>query len=308
MSTLNDAFSGLKSNLELSDTLQDVVTTRHTAIRSYVQNQIPNTTTQLIGSLQRKTRIHPRLDDKFDIDILVVLGAFENWSHTGQGINPDQAMHQTYEVIEESSRYEKLKPTIDHPTITLKYADQIVVELVPAYLDNIGYDQRGFQTAPKGRGFWVPKKGNWIFADYNHDASTITSKNMEMNALLIPTIKMLKALKRIHFPQMNSFHLEVLATVWLPLVYSANLESGIQTTYSNLMRDFFSWTIDLLDHPVCLSDSKTPKICLDPLHSQSVRRSLDVLSRQVNTITNYPTESLQVEGWRDLFDGVMPKI
>ncbi len=65
--TIRDAFDYCKSNLELNKTLQDSITAHHNAIRKWIESFNPSIKTQLMGSLQRQTRIRPRTDDLFDI-------------------------------------------------------------------------------------------------------------------------------------------------------------------------------------------------------------------------------------------------
>ena len=57
---MNDHFLKLTSNLELDSTLAESISTRHNAIRTYLQNNHPSfKDSKLIGSVARKTRINP---------------------------------------------------------------------------------------------------------------------------------------------------------------------------------------------------------------------------------------------------------
>jgi hypothetical protein len=202
--TLKQAFNELKSRLELSESFQQKISQRHKAVRTWVEKC--GYETKLIGSLQRKTRIAPRKDDIFDIDILVIMGDFTRVANPWEkGILPKDALDNLYEIILENERYAKMEPEKDYPTIVIEYSDNTKVEIVPAFRDYI--------DEPKGRGYWIPKTYNeWDIADYDYDANYISQKNQKCDGLLIPTIKILKAIKRAHFPQMKSYHLEVLAT------------------------------------------------------------------------------------------------
>jgi hypothetical protein len=202
--TLKQAFNEFKSRLELSESFQQKISQRHKAVRTWVEKY--GYETKLIGSLQRKTRIAPRKDDIFDIDILVTMGDFTRVAYPWEKrISPKEALDNLYEIILENERYAKMEPEKDYPTIIIEYSDNTKVEIVPAFKDYI--------DEPKGRGYWIPKTYNeWDIADYDYDADYISQKNQRCEGLLIPTIKMLKAIKRVHFPQMKSYHLEVLAT------------------------------------------------------------------------------------------------
>jgi Second Messenger Oligonucleotide or Dinucleotide Synthetase domain len=77
---MHDHFLKLKTNLELTPSFDQVVQTRHAAVQSALENTgAAIREMKLIGSLQRQTRIQPRQNDPFDINILVVLGSFYNW-------------------------------------------------------------------------------------------------------------------------------------------------------------------------------------------------------------------------------------
>src|SRR3989344_4346861 len=105
-------------------------------------------------------------------------------------------------ALRKSDRYRIMKPRQDQPTVTFEYKDGVKVELVPAYEDGITYSQ----------GYWIPKDGRWELADYDYDAKYITQQNYLSDYWLIPTIKMLKAIKRNWFNEdVLSFHLLILA-------------------------------------------------------------------------------------------------
>lgn len=72
--TVSETFEQFLSGLELDKSYQEIVEDRHAAVRDYLESRLPGVRTQLIGSLQRRTRIDPLtgLQD-FDIDILVEL-------------------------------------------------------------------------------------------------------------------------------------------------------------------------------------------------------------------------------------------
>jgi len=152
---VNQAFEVLRSRLELTKTLQDKVTSHHTAVREWLGTNKLTDETKLIGSLQRKTRIQPRAGkDIFDIDILVILGKFTSWRQ--DGISPTHALNMVEAVLSENETYEKMGPETDSPAIVVEYTDKTKIELVPAYLDGIGRGPNGIPTPPAGRGYWVP--------------------------------------------------------------------------------------------------------------------------------------------------------
>src|ERR1700743_2191063 len=104
---MQDHFLRLKSNLELDSTFAASVSTRHTAIRTYLQNNHPAfKDSKLIGSLQRQTRIDPGQGHKFDIDILVILGEFNQWVPEASpgGITAQSAINSLHSTIAGSDR------------------------------------------------------------------------------------------------------------------------------------------------------------------------------------------------------------
>lgn len=137
-----EAFSTLKSRLELAALFDEKIQARHTAVRSAVQHIEPGITTKLIGSLARKTRIQPRPEDIFDIDILIVRSKFTRWVSSG-GLTADQAINSMLNVVQQIERYAAKNPSPDKPTISISYEDKTKVEIVPAYIDNIGQSSNG---------------------------------------------------------------------------------------------------------------------------------------------------------------------
>ena len=109
---LQENFQKFKSNLELNETFGEIIERRHNAVRSAVENNGNGVKTKLIGSLQRQTRIQPKGDQLFDLDILVVLGSFYNWLAPGDpnGITPEAAMQKMGEIVGESDRYNAMNP------------------------------------------------------------------------------------------------------------------------------------------------------------------------------------------------------
>jgi hypothetical protein len=305
--TLQEAFQEAKTRLELDESFSELVTQKHNAVRSFVQNSgiVPNT--QLIGSLQRRTRIQPRTEDIFDIDILVILGEFSQW--TPSGITPSMALNQLQSIVTSSERYGSMGPAVDAPVITFEYADGVKVELVPAYKDKIGACFDGTPTV-KGRGFWVPKStGFWELADYDYEADLVTSVNQKNDELIIPTIKMLKAIKRKHFPTMSSFHLEIIATQVLPARISLRKVLGLPTDFSDLITDFFS-VVDFnrLSLPTKMLGSCSPVVAIDLNDKLIIANKFTEISRYLNSISQTASESEKIAKWRELMDEVIPSI
>lgn len=304
---LDEAFKKLKTNLELNESFDARIQQRHGAVRSAIENIEPSLKTQLIGSLQRRTRIQPRQADPLDMDILVIMGTFYNWVAPGEGgVTAAAAMAKANDILAESDRYSAMDPQIDDPTITFKYSDETKVELVPAYIDGIGRSPDGTPHTPTGRGFWVAKNGGWELADYDFDAEHLTEQNAAADTHLVPTIKMLKALKREYFPKMGSFHLEILAARVLPPRIAQMKAHGETVTYPALITAFFEDALPMLGEAVRMPGSNGPRICMSPLDISEVGNAFGVILRFCRTIEAEATETAQVEKWRELFGVLIP--
>lgn len=304
--TIAQAFDLFKSRLELSQSFQDEVTTHHKAIREWIESYNQNVKTKLIGSLQKKTRIQPQSEEVFDIDILVVLGDFYTWVNSG-GVTPEVALKKMEEIVRGHGVYEKLGVETDNPTITFEYEDSVKVELVPAYFDKVGKSPNGTPILPVNRGYWIPKNNNWIIADYDYDSEYISKTNENVGGYLIPTIKMLKAAKRNLFPNISSYHLEVLATNIIPSVIYFLQEKAERISYPNLVWAFFLVCKDRILGPAIITGSKSPSPDL-----QMVQTEKEKLSSLFNRIASYIEKTfsmndLQAIGaWQRIFGSPFP--
>ncbi|MDI6713999.1 MAG: hypothetical protein QMD43_03095 [Thermodesulfovibrio sp.] len=304
--TISQTFSEFKSRLEFSESFQKKITTHYNAIREWIEINDPKIETKLIGSLQRKTRIQPRSNDTFDIDILVILGSFERWVAIG-GITPQDALDKVEDIILEHETYDKMGPETDSPAIIIKYKDNTKVELVPAYIDNIGYYPNGMPIPPKGRGYWIPKRNTWELADYDYDAEYISKKNKETDGYLIPTIKMLKAAKRNLFPIMKSYHLEVLAVNIIPKIVSYLKNNKHQISYPLLVCGFFLMAKDEIIKPAKILGSKSPNAdkYLDNSRKIELKSYFEKLSNYCQELISLDGKEA-IEGWRELFGEPFP--
>lgn len=304
--TVSQAFNEFKSRLELSQSFQDKISTHHNAIREWIESYDPQIKTKLIGSLQRKTRIQPRSNDTFDIDILVILGSFERWVAIG-GITPQDALDKVEDIISKHETYDKMGPEADSPTIIINYADNTKVEIVPGYVDNIGQYADGTPALPKGRGYWIPKRNRWIIADYDYEAEYISKKNEETDGYLIPTIKMLKAIKRNRFPIMKSYHLEVIAVNIIPTIVSYLRNNKYKISYPLLIYRFFLMAKDEIIKSARIPGSKSPNAdeYLDFNAKYQLSEIFKKISKYYESLINL-NERNAIEGWRKLFGEPFP--
>lgn len=301
-----DHFEKLKSNLELDPAFADSISTRHNAIRAYLQNNLPLfKDSKLIGSLQRKTRIHPGPNKKFDIDIMVVMGEFHGWVGTG-GVSPQRALNALHATVTDSTRYGNMNPVQDPPTVTLTYSDNIEVQLVPAYIDMIGHDPSGNILGPKGRGYWIVKNGQWEMADYDHEAEYISEKNKDSAGHLVPTIKVLKAIKREYFPELDSFPLEIIAADTVPVSVIVKQVHKEPIYTHDLILEFFDDARSRLANPIQIPGSKSPAIHLNPGVATTLDKRFQIIADHIRWANQLSTQGDQIEAWRKLCGDYFP--
>lgn len=303
---MHDYFLKLKSNLELDPTLAESISTRHTAIRTYLQNNHPSfKDSELIGSVARKTRIHPGSGKKFDIDILVIVGEGYGWVSSG-GVTPQAALDQLHTTVDKSARYGDMNPFQDAPTVTVTYADEIQVQLVPAFVDMVGRDQWGNELGSVGRGYWVVKNGMWQMADYDHEADYISKQNEASSGHLVPAIKMLKALKQRYFGELDSFPLEILAANNIPLSVIVRKAQNTPVFYHDLLQEFFSDVPAQLSAPISIPGSKSARISLDPDKVQRLSKIFATMASYIRAINATPQQGKKVEMWKEILPDHFP--
>ncbi len=305
---IEDTFLKLKSNLELNPTFAEIVSQRQNAVRSVIQNNSASVrSTRLIGSLLRQTRIQPRAIDDFDIDVVVVLGSFDRWVSGAAGISTEAAMNEVQRAVESADRYSKLNPDQDHPTVTFDYTSKIKVELVPAYTDDISLESNGAPRASKGRAFWIPaRNGSWELADYLYDAKYISIVNGDCNGLLIPTIKMLKAVKRWHFPAMKSWHLELIAVDLMPQILREYQQRGLPPTYPHMVAECLYRLDAQLVQSRQLPGSVTPPFAIDPYTLAAIRPKIQWLGESARQAYGANTDQDKHLIWKTIFGEVLP--
>jgi len=297
-------FERFRSKLEPAPSFAEIVSTRHAAVREYLKNNHAGfTDSKLIGSLQRKTRIQPLPDQSFDIDILVIMGAFYSWATPGTGVYAAASLAALHGTLSRSDRYGSMAPITDAPTVRLHQSGNIEVELVPAYLDQVGHNSAGDVLGPAGRGYWVPKDGGWVMADYDFEAQYLTEQNTLAEGYLIPTIKMLKSARRRFFPDLPSFALEIIATPIVVAAVRTDLSLLLRPTYADLIRQFFRIAPSRLQDLIKVPYSKSPGLTLSAAEIAALREMFARISSHLDDI---PRQSSTAVGWQTLFGDAFP--
>jgi hypothetical protein len=236
------------------------------------------------------------------------LGEFYGWLPAGDpnGISAEHALNHVYGSISKSDRYSLKNPEKDSPTVALQFADKVMVELVPAFLDMVGHSPDGRTHSPKGRAYWVPDSGRWVLADYDFEADHITKMNTASAGYLVPTIKMLKAIKRLHFPYLKSFPLEILAAQVIPAIVGYKRGKYQTISYPDLVKLFFILAKDSIARPIQMSGSNSPTINLDQATIQALGKIFDAIVSYIEQIELASNQDAKTEGWRVLFGESFP--
>jgi hypothetical protein len=216
-SVVGAAFREYLSRIELNPTRVELASVRYAHVKRTIEDALPGVSVRRIGSFRRNTKIRPRdLGDGLDLDVLVSLYGAREYARPGEGPDSAEALARLYRAVSSSQIFRAMEPQKDAPVVVLEYADEFQIELVPAV-----EDATGRRTHTNGtNACWVPKPGGgWMVADYDFDAEFISGLNQsnELGGMLVPTIKLFKSFARARSLPLNSFHIEVIASLALPV-------------------------------------------------------------------------------------------
>jgi hypothetical protein len=177
MTYVDDAFDGLKGNLEITKSERATASTRQQAIRSHLDGHWSIETDFLEGSYRRDTKTKPLTD----VDIFVVLSSDGDQEHF-------LSEHPSL-ILEDARRVLSLKwygVTIDRMAAVVSYGGDVAsFEVVAAFRRTEG----GFLIPDTRRGIWIP-------TDPNVHNEISTAKNRECGGKFVPFVKMIKAINR----------------------------------------------------------------------------------------------------------------
>jgi Second Messenger Oligonucleotide or Dinucleotide Synthetase domain len=195
MGYINDAFLKLKSNLEITQTEQDIAVRRHTGIREYVTSRWDLIDDFLTGSYRRDTKTKKLKD----IDIFIVIdpdGAQADYRVQ----SPVQVLNALLTLLAEHwpEAYR------DGMAIVIPFGSDeeiMSIDVVPAFDRN-------------GGGYFIPdpSAGSWIATNPKRHHELSIAKNAECDGKFVPFVKMIKGINRqLGEPVSPSFLLEVMA-------------------------------------------------------------------------------------------------
>lgn len=191
MTLVDDAFSGLKTNLEITPAEQALAKSRHILIRDHVRARWTLTADFLTGSYDR----HTKTKKLKDVDLFVVIDPDGDQGHLANGTGT-AAVDALAAVL--STRWSDV--TTDDTVVTVSYAGEDVAsyEIAPAFATKNGYK--------------IPTGTGWTETNPNKHADLVTAKNKACGGKFVPMVKMIKGMNReADEPIHPSFLIEVMA-------------------------------------------------------------------------------------------------
>lgn len=195
MGYVDDAFSNLKSGLEITATEQQLASRRRQAIYDHLYKHWDVLVAFLTGSYDR----HTKTKKLKDVDIFVVIDP--DGSQAGlRKMAPLAVLAELQAVLE------------------LKYPGQVTIDVMACVIAFGDEDIMSFEVVPayerEGGGYEIPDTatGGWIATDPSLHANATTAKNAACDEKWVPFVKMIKGINReAGEPISPSFLLEVMA-------------------------------------------------------------------------------------------------
>jgi hypothetical protein len=193
--SIDTAFSQYKSNLEITDRQEALVSTRRARAVSALAGPLTLHTEQskVIGSWDRHTLT--RYLSEGDVDVMVILnyGTHKDWD------NPDgtaRALDRFKGIL--LVEFPSATVRRDRNCVTIQFAE-FRLDVVPAFKNTDGY-------------YRIPDsvRRRWLQTDPITFATRMTTVNKTMDGKFIPLVKMVKGWNRDQGWPIKSFHLECL--------------------------------------------------------------------------------------------------
>lgn len=212
--SIAEAFRVLRSNLEITDLQEEIVSGRQQAIRKVLELDFSVKETFLTGSYRRSTMIKPLKEA--DIDIFAVLDA-RYYRDNGKEFllkSIKNSLKKTY------TKTPDIRP--DGSAVTITFTD-FKVDVVPAFYR-------------KGGGYIIPnlELNSWISTDPKRHVEIWSEANSSHNGNLVPIIKMIKCWNKEE-KLFKSFHLENIVLRALSGVKISDYPSGIRYVFDKGM-------------------------------------------------------------------------
>jgi hypothetical protein len=307
-STVADAFNELLKRIELNPARSALASQRYNAVKATIEAALPGKTVSQIGSFQRKTKIRPAdLGEGLDIDAVVSFKRFTHYARSGEdGTTPAGALEIVRRALTSNQTYRVMAPVKDHPVVTLQYADDMKIELIPAFVDGTGtHPHPGTSIDCYIIG---TSSGDWESADYDYDAAVISRLNAVTKQRLVPTAKIVKAYFRNVEMPLKSFHTELLVATIVPSIIAGWDAKNYSYGYEFILAQFLREASRVLTNSVQLEGSYTP-----PVDSNLTQASLAGLGTFLSDRADEAWMLAQLEdktealgGWSDFFGEPFP--
>ncbi len=284
MSYVDNAFDGLKSNLEITQTESKLAQTRHRLVRDHIRDSWELIDDFLTGSYKRRT-MTKKLKD---VDIFVVVDPNGPQASLADGSGRG-AVLALRDVL--ASRWNDLDA--DDNVVTINYGDE---------------DVASYEVAPvfrrKGGGYSMPNGAGWMDTDPREQEVLVTAKNKECGEKFVPFVKMVKGINReAGEPVAPAFLFEVMA---LRLViepfgrYRDEIRFFLASVADRIMDDW--------GDPVGIGPDVNAGVGIHRRRqlSQVVRGWLAVAEEALH-LEYEGKERAAVEMWRELFGWRMPR-
>jgi hypothetical protein len=258
-----------------------------------------------VGSFQRSTKIRPSIingvPSPIDIDAIVCFGDATFFSAPGFGHTGFDVLKAVHDALIANKTYRVLEPEIDHPVVTLSYASEFFIELVPCFRDRM--PPHGWSREPAS--YLVSDRfGYWQKADYDYDSRYITQSNLDCNFKLVPAIKLLKRFLKNHNVPLKSFQIELLCALVLGPFISTLKEYDVRCDWSQVLRFFLHVAPSFVHNPLVLPGSvSTPTQIESPL---LVEAWLKLLQTTCEALLKLPESAKTLNQWREFYGPPFP--
>lgn len=264
-SIIQDGFATTLSRIELDPTRVQRASQHYNAIKDWLEKRL-NVEVRQVGSFQRSTKIRPRVvngvPSAIDIDAVVCFGDATYTPAPGYGTTGTDALRAVHDALTSNQTYRILDPVIDHPVVTLSYASEFSVELIPAFRNRLPPDN--FDRNPPS--YFIPNSlGGWQAADFDFDSEFITAANKSVDGKLIPAIKLMKQFIRNRGIALKSFHVELICLkLVLPLLL-ARKQDSCAWDWRDVLSFFLNCAPLVLPHPLNIPGSRSSVPQIDQL-------------------------------------------
>jgi hypothetical protein len=245
------------------------------------------------------------LNDELDIDVVATIGNATRIAPPGQGTTPDAAFEKVKAALTGHLTYKSMTPRVDAPVVSITYADDMTIEVVPAFVNEMVPARD--QTLDVQCYLIGTSSGKWIAADYDYDARYVSTANGNANSHLVPACKLMKTFIRNQQLGIKSFYIEVLCSLFVPELISEWRQKGYRWTHQHVFSHALSRIAKSFGTPVTLPGSNSPAV-VSGLTSQASTRAKEILSKKAEVALSLTGSSAPgiVQAWSDLIGAPFP--